>query len=206
MPLLERDVVVGRSREVGALLRRAGRHELVAAALAVAAAAEELDALGDDLDGLALRAVLSLPLAPVEATVDRDRAALAQVLRAVLGLVAENRDPEEVRLVDPVARLVSPPPVDRDAEIADGRAAGRVPQLGIPRQVPDQHDAVDVRCHVYSSSSSPGCSSASAPAYSGASSSETDVSGTAGSAGAATAAASSRGALVREPAMWRVAM
>ena len=55
MLLLEGDVVVGRSREVGALLLpRARRHELVAAAaaVAVAAAAEELDALGDDLDGL----------------------------------------------------------------------------------------------------------------------------------------------------------
>src|SRR5581483_1811606 len=94
MPLLERDVVVGRGREVGALLR-ARRHELVAAAaLAVAAAAEELDAVGDDLDGLALRAVLRLPLAPAQLPVDADRAALGQVLRAVLGLVAEDGDAE----------------------------------------------------------------------------------------------------------------
>src|SRR5205814_6523372 len=69
MALLEGDVVVGRSREVGALLlRRARWHELVAAAavaVAVAAAAEELDALGDDLHGLPLaRAVGRLPLAP----------------------------------------------------------------------------------------------------------------------------------------------
>src|SRR6201987_4839451 len=138
MPLLERNVVVGRCGEVGGLLlRRTCGHELVGAtgAVAVAAAAQELDTLGHDLDGLALAAVLSLPLAPVEPAVDRDRAALAEVLGAVLGLVAEDGDPEEVRLVDPVARLVSPPPVDRNAEIADGRTAGRVPQFGIPRQV-----------------------------------------------------------------------
>src|SRR5690242_10583244 len=158
MLLLEGDVVVGRGGEVGALLRRARGHELIAAAAAaevpaaVAAAAQELDALGDDLDGLALRAVLRLPLAPVEPAVDRDRASLAQVLRAALGLVAEDRDPEVVRLVDPLARLVAPPSVDGDAEVADRSAAGRVAQLGVPRQVADQYDAVDVRCHVYSSS------------------------------------------------------
>src|SRR5438309_1491952 len=209
MPLLEGDVVVCRRREVGALLLpRPGGHELIAAAVAVAPAAEELDALGDDLDGLALASVLGLPLAPVEPAVDRDRAALAQVLGAALGLVAEDRDPEEVRLVDPLPRLVPPPSVDGDAEVANGRAARRVPQLGVPRQVPDPYDAVAVCCHVYSSSS-PGCSSASA--YSGSASSETVVSGVAGTAVASplstvattpgAAAASSRGALVREPAM-----
>src|SRR5438105_8116699 len=198
MPLLEGDVVVCRRREVGALLLpRPGGHELVAAAVAVAPAAEELDALGDDLDGLALASVLGLPLAPGEPAVDRDRAALAQVLGAALGLVAEDRDPEEVRLVDPLPRLVPPPSVDGDAEVADGGAARRVPQLGVPRQVPDQYDAVDVCCHVYSSSSpacssgsSPACSSGSSPgsssasAYSGSASSETAVSGVAGTGAA----------------------
>src|SRR5512135_3704518 len=150
MPLLEGDVVVCRSREVGALGCRARRHELVAAAWAIAVAptAEELDALGDDLDGLALRSVLGLPLAPVESAVDRDGAALAQVLGAALRLVAEDRDPEEVGLVGPLPGFVPAPAVDRNAEVAHRRAAGRVAQLGIPRQVPDQYDAVDVRCHV----------------------------------------------------------
>src|SRR5579871_540709 len=152
MCLLERNVVVGRGREVGAARAQgfggARRHELVAAAtVAVAAAAEELDALGDDLDGLALYAVL-LPLPPVEAAVDRDGPALAQILGAALRLVAEDRDTEEVRLVDPVAGLVAAPAVDGDAEVADGRAAGRVAQFGVARQVADEHDAVDVGCHL----------------------------------------------------------
>src|SRR5579884_631463 len=210
MPLLERDVVVGRRGEVGALLlRRSGGHELVAAAaagVAVSSAAEELDAVGDDLYGLALGAVLRLPLAPAELAVDPDRPALGQVLGAVLGLVAEDGDAEVVGRVDPVARLVALAVVDRDPQAADRRAAGRVAELRIPRQVPDQYDAVDVRCHLYSSSSSAG--SSSAPAYSGSSSSETAASGAAVStvAGAGCVAASSRGAVVREPAMWRVAM
>src|ERR1051325_3044368 len=99
MPLLERDVVVGRSREVGALLlRRPCGHELVAA-VSVGAAAEELDRVGDDLDGLSLAgAVGRFPLTPVEPAVDADRAALREVLRATLGLVAEDGDVEVVRL------------------------------------------------------------------------------------------------------------
>src|SRR5437899_2162015 len=77
------------------------RHELVAAAapaLAAVTAAEELDVVGDDLDRLALGAVLGVPLAPVEASVDRDRAALGEVLRAVLALLVPDRDVEVVRL------------------------------------------------------------------------------------------------------------
>src|SRR6266576_4608627 len=184
MPLLERDVVVGRRREVGALLLCPRRHELVAAAVTVAAAAEELDAVGDDLHGLALAAaVLRLPLTPLEAAVDRDRAALRKVLRAALRLVAEDRDAEVVRLVRPLARLVATPAIDGDAQVANGGAARRVPQLRVLRQVPDQNDAVDVGCHVYSSSSadsSAGCSSSekgcsSAAAYSGSAVSETAV-------------------------------
>src|SRR4051794_31551203 len=132
MPLLERDVVVGRGREVGALLlRRARRHELVAAAaVAVAAAAEELDALGDDLHGLPLaRAVGGFPLAPVEPAVDADRAALREVLRAALGLVAEHGDVEVVRLVDPLPRLVAPAAVHCPPHAANRRTAGGMPQL-----------------------------------------------------------------------------
>src|SRR3954469_4780507 len=129
MLLLEGDVVVGRGREVGALLlRRARGHELVAAAaVAVAAAAEELDALGDDLHGLPLaRAVGRVPLAPVEPAVDADRAAFREILRATLGLVAEDRDIEIVRLVDPLPRLVAPAAVHCHPHAANRRTAGGV--------------------------------------------------------------------------------
>src|SRR5207237_9552223 len=98
----ERDVVVAAGAEVGTLGLCAARHELrLPAAFAVLAAAEELDAVGDDLGRLALGTVLGLPLAPVEAPVDADRPALGEVLRAALALVAPDGDVEVVRLVAP---------------------------------------------------------------------------------------------------------
>src|SRR3954451_19374869 len=76
--------------------------EAVAAAPAVLGAAEELHRLGDDVDALALVAFLVLPLAPLQATVDGHRAALAQVARAVLALGAPDGDVEVVGLVLPL--------------------------------------------------------------------------------------------------------
>src|SRR5205085_683395 len=111
---LERDVVVRgtyRSRCRAVEVGRVGGHiglggEAVTAALlaGAVAAAEDLHRVGDDRSRLALaRAVLGLPLAPVEATLDGDRAALGKVGRAVLALGAEDGDVEVVRLVDPLA-------------------------------------------------------------------------------------------------------
>ena len=54
---------------------------------------------------------------------------------------------EVVRLDAPLAaRLVLLADVNGQAELADGGAAGRVPELGVARQIPDEHDAIDV-CH-----------------------------------------------------------
>ena len=78
---------------------------------------------------------LRLPLAPVEPALDRDRAALGQVGRAVLALGAEDRDVEVVGLVDPVAAAVLAAGVDRDAQLADARPAAGAAELGIAGQV-----------------------------------------------------------------------
>jgi len=93
---LRTDVVVGAAlAEVGGLRRGRSQARTAGAppragspALGVAAA-EELHALGDDLHSLALGAVLGVPLAPVEPAVDADGAALAEVRRAALRLVAQ---------------------------------------------------------------------------------------------------------------------
>src|SRR5205085_1682850 len=123
-------------------------NELRLAGGAALAAAEELDVVGDDLDRLALRPVLGLPLAPVQPAVDRDGAALGEELRAALALVAPDRDVEVVRLVAPLAGgLVLLARVHRDPQLADRHPARRVPKLGIAGQVADQDDSVDV-CHL----------------------------------------------------------
>src|SRR5689334_14343916 len=106
---LEGDVVVGcggsasaygGGLEIGGVYGDVGAGGEASAAL-LAASAEELDAVGDDVDGLALVALGGLPLAPLEAAVDRDAAALGQVLGAVLALGAPDGDVEVVGLVDP---------------------------------------------------------------------------------------------------------
>src|SRR5919204_738620 len=55
---------------------RARRDRVALGGCAGVAAAQELDGVGDDRDALALVAILRLPLAPVETTIDRDRPAL----------------------------------------------------------------------------------------------------------------------------------
>src|SRR6266536_104273 len=142
---LERDVVVGgRRTEVGISLRRRRRGNVLRLAAALAAA-EELHRVGDHLDGLALRAVLRLPLAPLEPAVDADGAPLREVLRAVLALVSPDGDVEVVGLFRPLARgAVLAARVDREPQAAYRHAARRVPELGVAREVADQDDAVDV--------------------------------------------------------------
>src|SRR5690349_20766405 len=107
MDLLEGNVVVGRrAGEVGrAAAARLRRRQVRAAAtaLTVAAAVQELHRVCDDLDGLALRAVVRLPLAPLQAALDADAAALGEVLGAILALLPPHGDVEVVRLLAPLA-------------------------------------------------------------------------------------------------------
>src|SRR6266542_3347568 len=109
----------------------------------VGARCEELDGVGDDLDALALAAVLGLPLAPLEAPVDRDRPALGQVARAVFAQRAPDRHVEVVGPVVPLAAAaVLPARVAGDAQRADRRAGAGGAQLGVAREVAGEHDAV----------------------------------------------------------------
>ena len=120
----ERDVVVGVGRGAGGLeFALVGRAvgALRGAVLAGVGGAEELDGVGDDLDRLAL-AVLGVVFAPLQAAVDRDRAALGEVAGAVLALGAPDGDVEVVGLVGPLAAgVVLAARVARDAQRADRR-------------------------------------------------------------------------------------
>src|SRR5678816_3706486 len=95
----ERQVVVRRSGVAAEVVHAARRnprgHAILAArvhalAAAAALAAQELDGVRDDLGGLALLSFLVLPLARLQAALDVDRAALVEVLPAVLGGAASH--------------------------------------------------------------------------------------------------------------------
>src|SRR3954451_1063904 len=154
---LERDVVVARGRARPTAGRggrevvrvdgdvRAGAEAVARRAAVVPRAREELDGVGDDVDRLALVALL-LPLAPLEAAVDRDRAALGEVASAVLALRAPDGDVEVVGLVDPLTgRVVLAARVARNAQLAHRGAARQRAQLGIGREVAGDDHPVDVR-------------------------------------------------------------
>src|SRR5947209_6730833 len=100
----------------GAILRGSDRH---AVGLLVRPSAEELDAVGDDADRLAVLTLRRCPLAPVQPAVDRDRAALREVLRAGIGARAEDGDVEVVRLLLPLPILAAPAGIGREPQVAD---------------------------------------------------------------------------------------
>src|SRR3954452_9647382 len=70
-------VVPGAPRRRSGVIARIGRHvglwrEAAAILAATITRAQELDRIGNDIDGLSLVALLVLPLAPLEPSVDRD--------------------------------------------------------------------------------------------------------------------------------------
>src|SRR6476619_295692 len=91
---LEWNVVVGADRG-------AGRPVLGLVVGCELWSSEELDGVGDDLDGLALGPVWGLPFAPVQASVDGDAPAVGEVARGVLALRSEDGDVEVVGLGSP---------------------------------------------------------------------------------------------------------
>src|SRR4051812_15546305 len=140
-PAASRGVAAG----VGGVAGAGGKAAAVAAAGVVARAGEELDRVGDDVDRLALLALRALPLTPLQAPVDGDRAALGQVAGAVLALRAPHGDVEVVGLVDPlVGRVVLAARVARHPELAQRGAARQRAQLGIGGQVAGDDHPVDV--------------------------------------------------------------
>src|SRR3989441_1097063 len=146
---LERDVVLGGPRLFRE--RLGGRHGGRRGGLAPP---HELDALGHHLHHRPLLAVPALPLPPLEAAVDQDRATLVEVLAAGLRLLAPDDDRDErglLALLAPLRRVVA---VDRKPQVGHGGAARRVAQLWGAGQVTDQEDLVEARHQPTSSSTS----------------------------------------------------
>jgi hypothetical protein len=109
-----------------------------------AASAEEPDRVGDYLHLRALlTALLVLPLVGLEPALDVDLATLREVLAALLRLLPPDLDvvPLGLLLALP-GLLVGPGAGGGDAEVGDCLAAGRVTNLGILSEVPDEDDLV----------------------------------------------------------------
>src|ERR1700692_144535 len=88
------------------------------------ARAQELHRVGNDIDVLAFRALLGLPLTPLQAPVDRHGASLREVPGGVLALCAPHGDVEVGGLVLPLAgALILASRVAGDSQLADRVAA-----------------------------------------------------------------------------------
>ena len=109
---LEGDVVVEghdgfRNRPRRRSARRAHGHRRGAVRwLGVGLAAEHPQALGDDLGGVAVLAVVALPLAGLKAALEVDQGALLQELRGDLGDLAEQSGRDNALLRRPPLRTV----------------------------------------------------------------------------------------------------
>src|SRR5205814_2752804 len=119
--------------------RRTGRRE-VAVALLARTLLEVDEAVSGQLEGRPLLAVAALELAGLEATLDEDLVAFAQILGGALGAIAPDADTEPVGRLDPlVGLLILRALVDRDVELGDRSTARRVAHLGIRAEVADDH-------------------------------------------------------------------
>ena len=86
----------------------------------VLARAEELHGLGDDIDRVALLALIVGPLPEAQSPIDCDLPSLAEEAMAVLALWTPDGDVEEVGLILPLPALRVPAPSIRsDPQTAD---------------------------------------------------------------------------------------
>src|SRR3954451_21828996 len=124
-----------------------GRRRVVRAAAALAAflaaTAEELHVVGDDLGDVALVAFLVVVRAGLDATLDVDLAALREILGADLRALAPHDDAVPLGALLALSVLVVPALARREPQLADALPARRVPHVGISAEITDQNDLVD---------------------------------------------------------------
>src|SRR5882762_5512173 len=120
--------------------RRAGRP--------AAPAPEHLQVVTDDLGRVAIVALLVLPFAGAQASLDVDLRALAQVLAGDLRQAPEERHAVPFgALLLLTGLLVAPAFAGRDAQVRHGRAGGHGASLGVGPQVAYENDLVDATRH-----------------------------------------------------------
>ena len=124
-----------------------GPFGIISATAATAArfGTEKLEGFADNLELAALLAGgLVVPRVELETTFDVARIALGEILLGDLGLATPESDIHESGVLLLLALFVPPDAVDGEPELGDSRALGRVTQFRIPREVPDEHDFVEI--------------------------------------------------------------
>src|SRR6185503_3707149 len=114
---------------------------------AAAAAAEELDIVGDHLGRVALVAFLVLPRPRAQPALHVHLAALAEVLAAHLRLLSPHHHAVPLGSFLPLALLVGPGLVGREPELAHAGPVGCVAHLRVVAEIPDENDLVDAASH-----------------------------------------------------------
>src|SRR5690554_7543518 len=110
---------------------------------------EHLHVVDHDLGGVAVLAVLALPLAGLQVALDVDLAALLQVLLGDLGQLVEHHHVVPLgALLALTGLLVHPGVGGRQAQVGDRRTGGQEANLGILSQVADEDDLVDATGHL----------------------------------------------------------
>ena len=129
---------------IGDLTLAIGLGLTVAIGLAVLAAAEELQVFDDDLGGVAIAAVLGLPLTGLQAAFEIDLAALGEVLLGDLGGPAEADGAVPFGLFLGFAGvLVLPLKAGGDGQGGDHVAALGVAEVGVLTEAAEDLGAVD---------------------------------------------------------------
>src|SRR5690606_22531458 len=106
---------------------------------------KELQVFTDDFQLAALLAgLLVVPGIHLEAALDVSAAAFGQILLGKLRLTSPEGDVDEGGFLLALVLLVGPDAVDRKPEIRDGGSLWRVPEFRIPREIPDEHDFVEI--------------------------------------------------------------
>src|SRR5690606_16061907 len=136
----------------GLLLRRPLLALLAALATALAAAAEHLHLVGDDVRVVALLAVVAGVLAVRDPALDVDLRTLAQVLGRDLAELAEEGDAVPLGLFLGVAVAVLAHTGRREADLGHGHAALGVPTLRIIPKISHQNRLIDASSQLLSPS------------------------------------------------------
>ena len=100
------------------------------------------DRLRHDFMFASALSVFRFPPSLLEPAIDNSDVPLAQVLAAMLGLLAEDHDINETHFLSLIIGL-SKPSVDGQPEIGDGGPAGSISKFGVSRQIPDENDLIE---------------------------------------------------------------